>query len=70
MTKTISSSAQLTFLWKEKKFFQFPCCSTREELSIDASIITVFTGVQTDTILESSYGKISAYKNFRLNAQK
>ena len=39
---TISTSAQdkiqFKFFLKEYKFFGFPCCSTRENLSIHASI--------------------------------
>ena len=56
----------------------FPCCSTREDFSIDVSITTVgliltklrwflFSWYgQTDTVLESSYGNMSAYKKFQL----
>ena len=31
----------LTFLKKKIKFFWFPCCSTREDLSVDVSITNV-----------------------------
>ena len=27
--------------WKNLKFFRFPCCSTREDISIDVSFTTV-----------------------------
>ena len=63
----------------------FPCCSTREDHSIDVSITNVgliltklrwylFSGCgqtdgQTDTVLESSYGNMSAHKKFQLKAQ-
>ena len=59
----------------ENQIFGFPCCSTREDLSIDVSITNVglklmklgcfffFSGYgQTDTVLESSYGNMSAHK--------
>ena len=51
----------------------FPCCSTREDLSIDALITNVGliltsgyrqTYRQTDTVLESSHGNMSAHKKF------
>ena len=60
--------------------FGFPCCSTLEDLSIDASITNVidlhwliltklwwflFLGCgQTDRVLESSHGNMSAHKKF------
>ena len=57
----------------------FPWCSTREDLSIDVSITIVgliltklgcilFSGYdrRTDTVLESSYGNMSAHKKFQL----
>ena len=57
------------------KFFGFPCCSTREDLSIDVSIIAtvgliltklglfLFSGYGlTDTFSESLYGNMSAQK--------
>ena len=50
--------------------FWFPCCSTREDLSIDVRITNVGLGYgQTDTVLESSYGNMSAHKKFQLKAQ-
>ena len=64
---------------KEIQIFGFPWCSTREDLSIDASITNVeliltklwwflFSGYgQTDTILEFSYGNMSAHKKFQLS---
>ena len=107
-----------TFLKKKNQIFWFPCCSTREDLSIDVSITNVgliltklrwfqlfvksqnsnfelfwkkiqfsgfhgididepmmisFLGVrtdgQTDTVLESSHGNMSAHKKFQLKAQ-
>ena len=69
------------FMWKENRIFGFPCCSTREDLSIDVSITNVgliltmlgwflFSGYgQTDTILEPSYGNMSAHKKFQLKSQ-
>ena len=68
---------------KKNKFqiFVFPCCSTREDLSIDVSITNVgliltklrgflFSGYgQTDRVLESSYGNMSAHKKFQLKTQ-
>ena len=53
----------------------FPCCSTRENLSIDVSntnvglilnkaMVIYFLGVRTDRVLESSHGNMSAHKNF------
>ena len=68
-------------LWKEIQIFGFPWCSTREDLSIDVSITNVgliltklwwflFSGYgQTDTVLESSHGNMSAHKKFQLKAQ-
>ena len=65
----------------EKKKIGLPCCSTREDLSIDVSITNVgliltklrwflFSGYgQTDTVLESSHGNMSAHKKFQLKAQ-
>ena len=55
--------------------------STRKDLSIDVSITNVgliltklgfflFSGYgQTDTVLESPYGNMSAHKKFQLKAQ-
>ena len=69
------------FLNKIQFFFLFPWCSTREDLSIDVSITNVglilttlwwflFSGYgQTDRVLESSYGNMSAHKKFQLKAQ-
>ena len=70
-----------TFLEKNQ-IFGFPCCSTREGLSIDVSITNVGltltklgdffsrgTDRWTDTVLESSYGNMSAHKKFQLKAQ-
>ena len=59
---------------KKNHFFGFPWCSTREDLSIDVSIVAVglmltklglfiFSGYgQTYTVLESSHGNMSAHK--------
>ena len=59
----------------------FPCCSTFEDHSIDVSITNVgliltklwrflFSGYgQTDRVLESSHGNMSAHKKFQLKAQ-
>ena len=73
------------FFEKKNQIFRFPWCSTREDLSIDVSITNVgliltklwwylFSGCgqtdrQTDTVLESSYGNMSAHKKFQLKAQ-
>ena len=66
---------------KKIQIFSFPCCSTREDLSIDVSITNValiltelrcllFSGYgQTETVLESSHGNMSAHKKFQLKAQ-
>ena len=69
---------------KKNQIFGFPWSSTREDLSIDVSITNVgliltkirmisFLGVRTDkqidTVLESSYGNMSAHKKFQLKAQ-
>ena len=74
-----------TFLKKKNQIFGFSYCSTREDLSIDVSITNVgliltklwwflFSGYgqmdrQTDTVLESSYGNMSAHKKFHLKTQ-
>ena len=78
------------FFWKKKnQILGFSWCSTREDLSIDVSITNVgliltklgwflFSGYgqmdrrtdrQTDTVLESSHGNMSAHKKFQLKAQ-
>ena len=69
------------FFEKKNQIFGFPWCSTREDLSIDVSITNVgliLTKLwwhlfsewgQTDTVLESSYGNMSAHKKFQLKAQ-
>ena len=69
------------FFWKKKRIFMFPCCSTLEDHSTDVSITNagliltklwwfLFSGYgQTDTVLESSYGNMSAHKKFQLKAQ-
>ena len=71
---------------KKNQIFGFPpCCSTREDHSIDVSITIVrltltmlggflFSGYgqtdrQTDTVLESSYGNMSSHKKCQLKAQ-
>ena len=35
------SNSILNFFEKKNQFFKFPCCSTREDLSIDVSITNV-----------------------------
>ena len=77
-----SQNSNFELFWKKKtRIFGFPWCSTREDLSIDVSITNVgliltklwwflFSGYgQTDTVLESSYGNMSAHKKFQLKAQ-
>ena len=71
-------SAFLLPQFYEIQIFGLSCCSTREDLSIDVSITNVgliltklkwflFSGYgQTDTVLESSYGNMSAHKKFQL----
>ena len=66
---------------KKKKKNGFPWCSTCEDLSIDVSITNVgliltkpgwflFSGYgQTDRVLESSHGNMSAHKKFQLKDQ-
>ena len=78
---TFRISLWWAFLKKDNQFFGFPWCSTREDLSIDVSITNVgliltkirwflFSGYgQTDTVLEFSYGNMSAHKKFQLKAQ-
>ena len=72
--------------WKEKLIFGFPCCSTRKDLSIDVSITNVgliltkpgwylFSGYgeedgQTDRVLESSHGNMSAHKKISTQSSK
>ena len=64
------------------KFFGLPWCRTREDISIDVSITNVGliltkigwflsrgTDRQTNTILEFSYGNMSAHTKFKLKAQ-
>ena len=69
-----------TIFEKKNHIFGFPWCCTREGLSIDVSITNVgliltkpgwfFSGYgQTDTVLESSHGNMSAHKKFQLKAQ-
>ena len=36
---------------------------------IDEARVIYFLGVQTDTVMESSYGNMSAHKKFQLKAQ-
>ena len=67
--------------WKKYQILGFPWCSTREDLSIDVSITNVgliltklrwflFSGYgQTDRVLESSHGNMSAHKKFQLKTQ-
>ena len=79
-----SRNLNFELFWKKKSNFwvyNFPWCSTHEDLSIDVSITNVgliltklwwflFSGCgQTDTDLESSYGNMSAHKKFQLKAQ-
>ena len=72
-----SSSAQVKIQFRTLKKIQilgFPCCSTRENLSIDVSntyvgLILTKPGLKTDRVSESSYGNMSAHKKFKLKAQ-
>ena len=75
------SKLNFELISKEIHIFGFPRCCTREDLSIDASITNVgllltklrwflFPGYgQTDTVLESSYGNMSAHTKFQLKVQ-
>ena len=75
------SKFNFELFWKEIQILGFPCCSTRENLSIGVSITNVgliltklrwilFSGYgQTDTILEYSYGNMSAHKKFQFKTQ-
>ena len=79
MLSIIRKKLKLKFY--EIQIFGFPWCSTREDLSIDVSITNVgliltklgrflFSGYgQTDRVLESSHGNMSAHKKFQLKAQ-
>ena len=65
----------------KNQIFRFLCSSTRRDLSIDVSCTNVrliltklwwflFSGYgQTDRVLESSHGNMSAHKKFQLKAQ-
>ena len=75
------SNSISNFFEKKNQIFWFPCCSTREELSIDVSITNVgliltklrflFPGYgQTDTISESSYGNKSVHKKISTQSSK
>ena len=77
-----TSQNSISNLFEEKnQILGFLCCSIREDLSIDISITNVgliltkpgwflFSGYgQTDTVLESSYGNMSAHKKFQLKTQ-
>ena len=79
-----SQNSNFELFWKKNQILGFPWCSTREDLSIDVSITNVgliltklgwflFSGYgqmdrrtdrQTDTVLESSQGNMSAHKKF------
>ena len=72
-----SQNSNFELFWKSQ-ILEFPCCSTREELSIDVSITNVgliltklwwflFSGYgQTDRVFECSHGNMSAHKKFQL----
>ena len=48
-----------TFLKKKNQIFRFPCCSTREDLSIDVSITNVgLTLAKLGGFLFSGYGQM------------
>ena len=76
-----SQNSNFKLFWKKNQIFGFPWCSTCEDLSIDVSITNVgliltkqwwylFSGCgQTDTVLESSHGNMSAHKKFQLKTQ-
>ena len=78
---SVKIQVKIQFRTLLKKKIVFPWCSTREDLSIDVSITNVeliltklgwllFSGYgQTDTVLESSHGNMSAHKKFQLKAQ-
>ena len=71
------SKYNFKLFWEKNQIFGFPCCSTREDLSIDVSITNVgliltklwrflFSGYgQTDAVLESSHGNMSAHKKLK-----
>ena len=73
-----SQNSNFELFWKKNQILRFSWCSTREDLSIDASITNVgliltklwwflFSGYgQTDRVLESSYGNMSTHKKLKL----
>ena len=74
------SKFNFDLFWKENQFFGFPCCGTCEDLSIDVGMnyycttdideARAISFLGTDTVLESSYGNMSAHKkNSQLKAQ-
>ena len=80
-----SQNSNFKLFWKKIQIFGLPLCSTRENLSIDASITNVgliltklrgflFLGVrtdrQTDTVLESSYGNMSDTQKISTQSSK
>ena len=54
-----NSKFNFVILWKENQIFEFPCCITLENLSIDASIATVGLILTWDLCFSS--GKILSY---------
>ena len=89
MISALRQKSNFELFWKKNPILGFPWCSTREDHSIDVSIINVgliltklwwylFSGCgqtdrqtdgQTDTVLESSHGNMSAHKKFQLKTQ-
>ena len=64
------SKFEFRTFWKKIKFWGSHAVVLVKDLSIDVSIQTDGqTDRQTDTVLESSYGNMSAYKKFQLKAQ-
>ena len=77
-----SQNSISNFFEKKNQVFGCPCCSTSEDHSIDVSITNVglistkpgrflFSGYgQTDTVLESSHGNMSAHKIISTQSSK
>ena len=75
------SKFNLDVSWKENQDFEYLCCSTHEDLSIDESITTVgliltklrrflFSGYrQTQFQNPHNYGNMSSHKKIQLEAQ-
>ena len=75
------SKFNFKLFWKNNQIFVLSWCSTHEDLSTHVSITNVGLILtkpgwfffleygQTDTVLESSYGNMSAHKKFQLKVQ-